>query len=967
MARRQVSIFVNGKQVANEMKSIYAAKRQVNAQINLMTKGSKEYNEATAKLKKLNGIIADHKKNIGTVSSSWSKITAGAKSFIGVAGIAFTADALVGYGKELFHAGVEMDTLGRKAKIVFGEALPLVTEMARENAAAMGLTVSQYTDAATAIGDLLIPMGFQREEAANISGQLVNLSGALAEWTGGQKSATEVSDILKKALLGEREQLKELGISIQEADVKARLAEKGMTGLTGKMLQQAKAAVTLELVMEKSTDAQTAFAEGSDSLIRKQTQLSAKFSDIQEKIASALIPVFNRLLTAAIPVVEEIEGLVESLTSSAEPTSRMGQLLQFLGSIFNFLWNEIKGVVDVGYEFYNEVMAPLFGFIDRNVLPILQAMLGALGLNTNGFNKMAESGGYLKSILKLLITPFVLLMDVLEQVEPFIQDKVIPTFQQMAVGLANFKNLIGGAINSVADFFGLEVEPITMVDVDQLKNDFAEANRVRQESGIDKPVVITSAPADSGQPTTGGSAAAELPAAGPSDKALKKQEDKEAAALEKKLQRLQEITDQYSEDARVKALSEDEQKIAAIEKRYNEQIAKAKELEAAGIADATQQRLELERLRDDAINTLRTEQQAARLEKELAEEAEAQKVKDEVEAAAALAKKEAQAEIDEVVREELLTERQQQLAELGEQYTQMLELAEQNGIDTKDLNTAYQKRILKTKSDFDKKDYEDRILAQKKQAQALETSYTEAADTIGGVLETLSALGIKNAGLTKVLTLAQIGASSAAAIAKGTAAAAGVPFPGNLAAIASTVATVATNIAKAKTVLSETPVPQKKDGGFTEVVGKDDGITYRAKMIGAPDTGILDYNSPVLYPSASGGSVLANEVGREFLVSNSDLKKPAIFNHVRAIKNLSKGGTPQFRDGGFTGESSSPTPPTSSGSGANELGDLAEEIRRLNDHLDRGIPAIVGEDAVIDIFKKYRDLDEASGGVLADL
>ena len=60
-------------------------------------------------------------------------------------------------------------------------------------------------------------------------------------------------------MLGEREQLKSLGISITEADVKQRLLKMGMEDLTGVQLQQAKATATQQLIFEKSTDAQAAF------------------------------------------------------------------------------------------------------------------------------------------------------------------------------------------------------------------------------------------------------------------------------------------------------------------------------------------------------------------------------------------------------------------------------------------------------------------------------------------------------------------------------------------------------------------------------------------------------------------------------------------------------------------------------------------------------------------------------------
>jgi hypothetical protein len=271
---------------------------------------------------------------------------------------------VVEFGTELFKLGTEMEVMGRKAQTVFGEALPQVTAQAEKNAAAMGFSVGQYIDASAAIGDLLIPMGFLREEAAGISTSLVDLSGALSEWTGGQRSAAEVSQILGKAILGEREGLKQLGISISQADVDARLLEKGLKGLTGQMLDQAKAAVTLELITEKSADAQAAFAENSETLIRKQAELRAATQEIRESLAQALIPVFQRLTAAVVPVVTGFAKFIQNLTSGEKATGRfsgfinilvtrfknLGALIQFIFQAFSklggFLIDNFGGVIE---------------------------------------------------------------------------------------------------------------------------------------------------------------------------------------------------------------------------------------------------------------------------------------------------------------------------------------------------------------------------------------------------------------------------------------------------------------------------------------------------------------------------------------------------------------------------------------------------------------------------------------------
>lgn len=339
MARRQVSIFVNGKEVAGEIKTITAEKRKLNNEINQLAVGSDEYNSKVKELRKLNGIISDHRKNIGQVESTWTKVGKGLGTFAGIAGVALSADLLVSYGRELFKVGVEMDSLQRKAKIVFGETLPQVSEAAKENAAALGLTASQYIASAAEIQDLLVPMGFMRQEAADISTELVNLSGVLSEWSGGQYTAQESSVSLRKALLGEREELERYGISLKQSEINSRLAAKGQDELTGKARQQAEAMVTLEAIMEKTSDAQRAFAENSDSLARRQSQLNAKFQQIRENLGVALVPVFERLAKVADQTVTGFARLTGAAADMAKEQRSAKQSVEQLQLEFN---NEIE-------------------------------------------------------------------------------------------------------------------------------------------------------------------------------------------------------------------------------------------------------------------------------------------------------------------------------------------------------------------------------------------------------------------------------------------------------------------------------------------------------------------------------------------------------------------------------------------------------------------------------------------------
>lgn len=250
---------------------------------------------------------------------------------------AFATDQLIRFWREVFTTSTRLDQLGKKSKTVLWEFEDEVRKTAKEVSISMWLTSNEFVEATTNVADLLIPMQFTREEASKMSTELVSLSGALSEWTWWQRTAEDVARILSKAMLGEREQLKELGIAIQEADVQQRLLEKWQKDLTGTALQQAKAIATQELIFEKSTDAQEAFRTGGDSLIRKQQELQATLRWVKEEIAVALTPTILEITQELADMVTTTLNNEETMESLRITMIAIGETIKFLTEwIINF-------------------------------------------------------------------------------------------------------------------------------------------------------------------------------------------------------------------------------------------------------------------------------------------------------------------------------------------------------------------------------------------------------------------------------------------------------------------------------------------------------------------------------------------------------------------------------------------------------------------------------------------------------
>ncbi len=210
----------------------------------------------------------------------------------------------------------------------------------------MWMTNREFVKATTNMTDLLVPMKFTREESVKMAQETVKLAGALSEWTWGQYSSAEASDILTKAMLGEVEQLKAMGIKIDQSSkqfnerIKVMMRDKNLT------LDQAKALDIQRQIMEKSTDAQAAFAAWWDSLTRKQAALGAKLRDVKETLAVALIPIFHEAIKVLSPLIEDFSKWVTELSQNEEAMNRLKTVMSWMIQVLWFLAKTIWTAVE---------------------------------------------------------------------------------------------------------------------------------------------------------------------------------------------------------------------------------------------------------------------------------------------------------------------------------------------------------------------------------------------------------------------------------------------------------------------------------------------------------------------------------------------------------------------------------------------------------------------------------------------
>ena len=222
---------------------------------------------------------------------------------------------VIGLGAASIKAASDLEETRSKFNTVFSSIQNDAQNTAKEFKESFGLSSQAALGMLSDTGDLLVGFGFTEKEALNLSKQVNELAVDLASFTNFSGGANGASQALTKALLGEREAIKSLGIAITEADLK-RFAEQ--QGLVFKELDRvAKAQLTFELAVSQSQKAIGDFARTQGGFANQLRILRGEFNDLAAEFGTMLLPLAQKLVDAFRKVFEFLSKLSPEFKNNA--------------------------------------------------------------------------------------------------------------------------------------------------------------------------------------------------------------------------------------------------------------------------------------------------------------------------------------------------------------------------------------------------------------------------------------------------------------------------------------------------------------------------------------------------------------------------------------------------------------------------------------------------------------------------
>lgn len=237
---------------------------------------------------------------------------------------------LAGLGIAAIKMASDFEETDTKFKTVFSSIQREAEHTAKVFKKSFGLSSKAAKQMLGDTGDLLVGFGFTEKEALNLSKQVNELAVDLASFTNFSGGAEGASLALTKALLGERESIKSLGIAITEADLKSFAKDQGL--VFKELDRVAKATLTYQLALKQSSKAVGDFARTSDGFANQTRILFGELQDLSVEIGSKLLPVAKKILTWARDMLNAFTNLN---AAQKQNVIEWGLILAAVGPVLN--------------------------------------------------------------------------------------------------------------------------------------------------------------------------------------------------------------------------------------------------------------------------------------------------------------------------------------------------------------------------------------------------------------------------------------------------------------------------------------------------------------------------------------------------------------------------------------------------------------------------------------------------------
>lgn len=322
------------------------------------------------------GVLA----SFGSKVSAWSV----ASGTLLADGIKTGFSAAVGFIGDSIGAATDMNETISKVGVLFGDAAGQVEQFAAGAATSLGQSKQQAMDAAATFATFGKSAGLGGSDLAKFSTDLTGLASDMASFS--NTSPEQAIEAIGAALRGEAEPIRAYGVLLDDATLRQKALELGITSSTKDALTpQQKVLAAQAAIFAQTGAAQGDFARTSGGLANQQRILAAQVANVKTQIGQAFLPVVQRLVTFVnTSVIPTLSAWAEKYGPAIEASLRgVAGWVQKVADLFRSGgWSAALG--EIGSKLAGAVSAAA-SWLWSTGLPLLGSAAAALGRKLGGF------------------------------------------------------------------------------------------------------------------------------------------------------------------------------------------------------------------------------------------------------------------------------------------------------------------------------------------------------------------------------------------------------------------------------------------------------------------------------------------------------------------------------------------------------------------------------------------------------
>jgi hypothetical protein len=231
----------------------------------------------------------------------------------GIFGVGLGANALVQFAGDAAGAFAELEQTVKTVDDVFADSAEVIHEWGETAAETAGMSQQTFMTSAAVMGTTLQNMGFEIQESADLTVQLLQRAADMALAFG--KRPQDALLAITAAMRGERDTIEKFGVAIKQVDVNAKIAALGLDTSTAAALKNAEAMAVVQLVLEQSSDNAGRFAESQDDIAAKMAVVNAKWDDFIAKDVGAAVASIQQ---GAFIVADAVGGYFQTASDNID-------------------------------------------------------------------------------------------------------------------------------------------------------------------------------------------------------------------------------------------------------------------------------------------------------------------------------------------------------------------------------------------------------------------------------------------------------------------------------------------------------------------------------------------------------------------------------------------------------------------------------------------------------------------------